>query len=80
MKNVLEDDIAYSIEYLTNGGLGEVYGMAEVAASMKQPKVQMDTSMAMAMCRLLMDAGRPVDWSSRDTGEQGESSSEASAP
>ena len=72
MKNVIEDDIAYSIEYLTSGGLGEVYGMAEVAASMGQPKVQMDTSMALAMCRLLMDAGRPVDWSDRETGKQGQ--------
>lgn len=36
--------------YLRTGGLGEVMGLATMAIRMKQPKIQMDTDMAIALC------------------------------
>lgn len=39
-------------EYLCNGGLGEVYGLAGLMQKMGEPKVQMDTSIALALCAL----------------------------
>jgi hypothetical protein len=43
-------DIASALKYLRTGGLGEVVGFADLARQMKQPKVQMDTDMALALC------------------------------
>jgi len=42
--------------YLETGGLGEVLGFTDIALSMEQPKVQMDTPMAMALCLLAGEA------------------------
>ena len=38
--------------YLRDGGIGEVYGLADLAMRLGQQKVQMDTDMAIALCRL----------------------------
>lgn len=38
--------------YLETGGLGEVVGFTDLARQMNQPKVQMDTDMAMALCQM----------------------------
>lgn len=43
-------------EYLETGGLGEVVGLTDMAKKMGQPKVQMDTDMAMALCILANEA------------------------
>lgn len=43
-------DIASALQYLRTGGLGEVVGFADLARQSKQPKVQMDTDMALALC------------------------------
>lgn len=45
-----------SEKYLTEGGLGEVIGLADAAKQMGQPKVQMDTDMALALCWLAAEA------------------------
>jgi len=45
-------DIESATEYLRTGGLGEVIGFTGIALQMQQPKVQMDTDMAMALCLL----------------------------
>ncbi|WP_019999026.1 hypothetical protein [Aureimonas ureilytica] len=38
--------------YLTDGGLGEVFGLADIYRQMGEPKVQLDSDMAMALCVL----------------------------
>lgn len=38
--------------YLETGGMGEVIGLTSVALDMSQPKIQMDSDMAMALCLL----------------------------
>lgn len=43
-------------DYLQDGGIGELIGLAEVAIRMSQPKVQMDAPMAMALCLLAREA------------------------
>jgi len=45
-------EIDEALKYLETGGLGEVIGFADVAQTMGQPKVQMDTAMALALCEL----------------------------
>jgi hypothetical protein len=45
-------------EYLETGGLGEVIGLTDIALRADQPKVQMDTDMAMALCLLADEALR----------------------
>lgn len=45
-------DIDEAKKYLETGGLGEVIGLTSIAIEMKQPKVQMDADMAMALCLL----------------------------
>lgn len=45
-------DIKAATEYLETGGLGEVIGFTSLALELDQPKVQMDTDMAMALCLL----------------------------
>lgn len=45
-------DIEGAKKYLETGGLGEVIGLTSIAIEMKQPKVQMDADMAMALCLL----------------------------
>jgi len=42
--------------YLETGGLGEVIGLTSVAIGAGQEKVQMDASMAMALCILASEA------------------------
>lgn len=49
-------DVKEATEYLQTGGLGEVIGFTDVARQMEQPKVQMDTDMAMALCLLADEA------------------------
>lgn len=45
-------DIDEATKYLETGGLGEVIGLASMAIQARQPKVQMDADMAMALCLL----------------------------
>lgn len=52
MANSVED----AKKYLETGGLGEVIGLTSMAMDAKQPKVQMDTDMAMALCLLADEA------------------------
>lgn len=49
-------DPDFAKKYLETGGLGEVIGFTSLAADQKQPKVQMDTDMAMALCLLADEA------------------------
>jgi hypothetical protein len=42
--------------YLETGGLGEVIGLTSLALQHKQPKVEMDSDMAMALCLLADEA------------------------
>jgi hypothetical protein len=49
-------DVRESDNYLATGGLGEVIGLTLLALQSKQPKVQMDSDMAMALC-MLADEG-----------------------
>ena len=42
--------------YLETGGLGEVVGLTSLAIEMDQPKVEMDSDMAMALCILAQEA------------------------
>jgi hypothetical protein len=74
MTNEMETEIAEALAYLKSGGLGEVYGLAEMSAQMGEPKVQMDTSMALALCRLANQGpqGAEFDWSDRMLGNQGQ--------
>jgi hypothetical protein len=46
------ENIKDATRYLETGGLGEVIGLTSMAIEMKQPKVQMDADMAMALCLL----------------------------
>ncbi len=43
-------------EYLETGGLGETLGLAYMARDMGEPKVQMDTGMAVALCLMASEA------------------------
>ena len=52
----MKEDIAEAKSYLETGGLGEVIGLASLARDMSQPKVQMDTDMAIALCLLADEA------------------------
>lgn len=45
-----------AMRYLLTGGLGEVMGLADMARNMNQPKVQMDTDMALALCTLAAES------------------------
>ena len=47
-------------DYLCSGGLGEVYGLAELMQQVGEPKVQMDTSMALALCLLANEEVRRI--------------------
>lgn len=49
-------DIKEATRYLETGGLGEVIGLTSIAIHHKQPKVQMDSDMAMALCLLADEA------------------------
>lgn len=49
-------DVEYATDYLAIGGMGEVIGFTDLAREMGQPKVQMDTDMAMALCILASEA------------------------
>jgi hypothetical protein len=57
---VTDQEIRANVEearlYLETGGLGEVIGLTDLAFKMEQPKVQMDTEMAMALCVLAGEA------------------------
>lgn len=48
--------IKEAMEYLETGGLGEVMGLADMALNAEQPKVQMDTELAIALCQLADEA------------------------
>jgi len=48
LKTLIEE----ATRYLETGGMGEVIGFTTLAVEMNQPKVQMDTDMAMALCLL----------------------------
>lgn len=45
-----------AMNYLKTGGLGEVLGLADISRGLGQPKVQMDTDMAIALCILASEA------------------------
>lgn len=49
-------NVADARRYLETGGLGETLGLALMAAEANQPKVQMDTDMAVALCQLASEA------------------------
>jgi hypothetical protein len=49
-------DVRVAKEYLEDGGLGEVMGLASIAVHENQPKVQMDADMAVALCMLASEA------------------------
>ena len=51
-----DKDIKEATEYLESGGLGETLNLAYMARGMAQPKVQMDTDMAIALCLLADEA------------------------
>lgn len=51
-------DVEQATKYLETGGLGEVIGFTDIALRGDQPKVQMDTDMAMALCILAAEALR----------------------
>ena len=48
--------VAEAKVYLETGGLGEVVGLTSLAIEMDQPKVEMDSDMAMALCILAQEA------------------------
>lgn len=52
----MPEDMEEAMNYLTTGGVGEVLGFAEIARTMGQPKVQMDSDMAVALCVLASEA------------------------
>lgn len=60
----METEIDEAVKYLKDGGLGEVFGLADMTRQMNGPKVQMDTSMALALCLLLMASD--VNWDGWD--------------
>lgn len=49
-------DIEDAMDYLRTGGLGETMGLAQMAADMGAPKIQLDTDMAMALLILADEA------------------------
>jgi len=49
-------DFKEATEYLETGGIGEVYGLAEMSLRLGAPKVQIDADMAMALCLLANEA------------------------
>lgn len=51
-KTAQQASVDEATKYLANGGLGEVIGLTHIAMQSQQPKVQMDTDMAMALCIL----------------------------
>lgn len=51
-------DVVESTTYLETGGLGDVIGLTSAAMKMGEPKVQMDSAMAMALCVLADEALR----------------------
>lgn len=54
----MEYDLKQATEYLETGGLGEVIGLTDMARQMDNPKIQMNTDMAMALCLLADEALR----------------------
>jgi hypothetical protein len=51
----LPKDIAFVIDYLRTGGLGEVVMITDAAYRAKQPKVQSDPDMILALCILAQE-------------------------
>ena len=51
----MTDKVQEAIDYLKDGGLGEVIGLAADTQRSGLPKVQMDTEMALALCQLAGD-------------------------
>ena len=47
-----KNEIDAAIDYLSDGGLGEVFGLTYAAMEIGHPKVMSDTSMALALCIL----------------------------
>lgn len=45
--------------YLASGGLGEVFGLADLTMRSGGEKVQMDTDLALALCMLAAGAPKP---------------------
>lgn len=62
----LPEGVAYSLEYLRTGGLGEVIGFADLALKAGEPKVQMDTDMAIALCLMASSSLPPPPTGGRD--------------
>jgi len=54
----IPEDIRFSLEYLKSGGLAEVLWFTESAYRARQPKVQSDTDLVMA---LIILAQRGID-------------------
>lgn len=52
----IEEGLKEAIEYLKDGGLYETWELANAAKSMGQPKVQMDTDMALALIEMAQGA------------------------
>lgn len=52
----MDEKIKDALKYLETGGLGEVYGLTDMAWQMGQPKVQSDTDIVMALCVLAQEA------------------------
>ncbi|GHA15510.1 hypothetical protein GCM10007989_07860 [Devosia pacifica] len=52
----LPEDIRSAMDYLSTGGLGEVYGITDMAYRAGQPKVQCDADMMLAICMLASEA------------------------
>lgn len=51
-----EPNIEAALEYLREGGLAEVFGMAMVAITEKYDKFLLDTDIALALCMLAQEA------------------------
>lgn len=51
----MTDKTQEAIDYLKDGGLGEVIWLASESLRLGAPKVQMDTDMALALCELAND-------------------------
>jgi len=49
-------DLKFATNYLETGGLGKVIGFTDLAHQAKEPKVLIDTDMAMALCLLADEA------------------------
>jgi hypothetical protein len=52
MTDGMTEEVNDCVDYLRTGGMGETFGLADMARQMGEPKVQMDTSMALALCFL----------------------------